>query len=67
MNVRKIQNEMIKTSLNEMMSIYHKLFSNILNGSTMPLIWCRGHITPIFKSGVRNDPSNYREFVFPVV
>ena len=26
----------------------------------MPKNWCNGLITPIFKSGVRNDPSNYR-------
>ena len=26
----------------------------------MPLMWCSGLITPIFKSGVRNDPTNYR-------
>ena len=32
MNVRKIQNEMIKASLNEMMPVYHKLFNNAFNG-----------------------------------
>ena len=26
----------------------------------MPLMCCSGLITPIFKSGVRNDPTNYR-------
>ena len=26
----------------------------------MPLMKCSGLITPIFKSGVRNDPTNYR-------
>ena len=26
----------------------------------MPLMWCSGLITPIFKSGVRNDLTNYR-------
>ena len=56
----KIQNEMIKASLNEMMPIYHKLFNNVLNGGSMPLMWCSGLITPTFKSGVRNDPTNYR-------
>ena len=56
----KIRNEMIKASLNEMMPVYHKLFNNILNGGSMPLMWCSGLITPIFKSGGRNDPTNYR-------
>ena len=56
----KIRNEMIKASLNEMMPVYHKLFNNILNWGSMPLMWCSGLITPIFKSGGRNDPTNYR-------
>ena len=56
----KIRNEMIKASLNEMMPVYHKLFNNVLNGGSMPLMWCSVLITPIFKSGVRNDPTNYR-------
>ena len=51
---------MIKASLNEMMPVYHKLFNIVLNGGSMPLMWCSGLITPIFKSGVRNDPTNYR-------
>ena len=51
---------MIKASLNETMPVYHKLFNNVLNGGSMPLMWCSGLITPIFKSGVRNDPTNYR-------
>ena len=54
-------NEMMQASLNEMMPVYHKLFNNILNRGSMPLMWCSGLITPIFKSGGRNDPTNYRE------
>ena len=53
----KIRNEMIKASLNEMMPVYQRLFNNILNGGSMPLMWCSGLITPIFKSGGRNDPT----------
>ena len=56
----KIRNEMIKTSLNEMILVYQKLFNNILDLGSMPQMWCGGLITPIFKSGGRNDPSNYR-------
>ena len=55
----KIRMEMIKASLNEMMPVYHKLFNIVLNGGSMPLMWCSGLITPILKSGVRNDPTNY--------
>ena len=42
------------------MPVYHKLFNNVVNGSSVPLTWCSGLITPIFKSGLRNDPTNYR-------
>ena len=45
----KIRNEMIKTSLNEMMPVYQKLFNNIFDLGSMPLMWCGGLITPIFK------------------
>ena len=31
----------------------------------MPLAWKRSHITPVFKGGAPNDPSNYRPI--PVV
>ena len=56
----KISNEMIKASLNELMPVYHKLFNTILSLGIMPLTWCGGLITPIYKSGGRSDPSNYR-------
>ena len=56
----KIKNEMIKASLQDMMPVYLKLFNSILISGKMPETWCRGLIAPIFKSGDRNDPSNYR-------
>ena len=46
-----ISNEMIKASLNEVMPVYHKLFNTILSLGIMPLTWCGGLITPIYKSG----------------
>ena len=61
----KIRNEMIKTSLSEMILVYQKLFNNILDSGSMPQMWCGGLITPIFKSGGRNDPSNYRGICVP--
>ena len=56
----KIKNEMIKASLQDMMLVYLKLLNSILISGKMPETWCRGLITPIYKSGDRSDPSNYR-------
>ena len=56
----KIKNEMIKSSLNELMPVYLKLFNTVLDLGTMPQMWCDGPITPIFKCGTKSDPSNYR-------
>ena len=36
-------------------------FSNfLLETGIYPVSWCRGIITPIFKSGSKTDPGNYR-------
>ena len=56
----RIKNEMIKASLNELMPVYLQLFNAVLSSGTMPQTWCDGLITPIFKSGIKSDPSNYR-------
>ena len=50
----KIKNEMIKSSLNELMPVYLKLFNAVLSSGTMPQTWCGGIITPIFKSGTKS-------------
>ena len=56
----KIKNEMIKSSLNQLISVYLKLFNVVLSSGTMPQTWCGGLIIPIFESGTKNDPSDYR-------
>ena len=56
----KIKNEMIKSAVNELMPVYLKLFNTVLRSGIMPQTWYNGIITPIFKSGVKSDPSNYR-------
>ena len=42
------------------MPLYIKLFNHILKSGKMPDVWCQGLITPIYKSGDKNDPINYR-------
>ena len=37
-----------------------KLFNQILHSEIFPSDWCKGYIIPLFKSGDRLDPSNYR-------
>ena len=56
----KIRNEMIKASLEPLMPVYIKLFNLILQTGKMLDIWCQGLITPIYKSGDKSDPTNYR-------
>ena len=56
----KIKNEMIKSSLNELIPVYLKLFNTVLDLGTMPQMWCDGLVTPIFKCGTKSDQSNYR-------
>ena len=51
---------MIKASLEPLMPVYVKLFNLILQSGKMPDIWCQGLITPIYKSGDKSDPTNYR-------
>ena len=55
----RIKNEMIKSSLNELMPIYLQLVNAVLKWGTMPQTWCDDLITPIFKSGTKSDPSDY--------
>ena len=44
------------------------LFNYSLQHKVVPLAWKRSHITPVFKGGAPNDPSNYRPIaVVPVV
>ena len=56
----KIRNEMIKSSYPIFSQIYLKLFNLIMNSSYFPSTWCFGLITPIYKSGGKTDPGNYR-------
>nr|WPH61295.1 reverse transcriptase [Somniosus microcephalus] len=55
-----IKNEMLKFSNMEMQGAVLKLFNIILRSGCFPDIWCQGLISPIYKSGNKSDPNNYR-------
>lgn len=56
----RIRNEMLKTGLSYLKASICKLFNLVLKCGFFPPTWCEGIITPIYKSGDRSDPSNYR-------
>jgi hypothetical protein len=55
-----ISNQMIKSSIHIMMPTLLKMFNQILQAEIFPKFWSEGFITPLFKSGDRDNPSNYR-------
>ena len=56
----KINNEMIKYSVDILANGFIKVFNTIMKSGKFPTLWCEGLISPIFKSGNKLDPSNYR-------
>ena len=56
----KITNQMIKYSVDCLGIGFSKVFNTILKSGYFPSTWCEGLISPIFKSGNRLDPNNYR-------
>ena len=56
----RIRSEMIKSSVHILLRGYYKLFNLILESGIFPDGWCVGLLTPIFKSGDKQDPNNYR-------
>ena len=55
-----ITNEMIKCSNEIMIKHLQTLFNAILNSGYYPQSWNHGLICSIYKSGKKDDPSNYR-------
>jgi hypothetical protein len=51
---------MIKYSVDILANGFIKVFNTIMKSGKFPTLWCEGHISPIFKSGNKLDPSNYR-------
>ena len=50
----------LKSGINHLSAPLVKLFNFIISKGTFADSWSTGMITPIFKSGNRSDPSNYR-------
>ena len=55
----RISAEMIKTSVDQLLPVYEKLFNSIFRKGIYPHNWKESFLVPLFKSGSRKDPSNY--------
>ena len=55
-----ITNDMLKSNAKSLLKPIRKLFNVILNNGEYPENWNCALITPIFKSGSKDDPQNYR-------
>ena len=56
----RISNEMLKVGGNIIIEPLLKLFNSILNHSHYPSAWKYDILNPIHKSGVKDDPNNFR-------
>jgi hypothetical protein len=55
-----ISNEIIKIAVEVHATNFVKLFNHVLFHGTFPHMWSEGYIVPLYKSGCRSDPGNYR-------
>ena len=51
---------MLKTGETLLLPYIHRLFNTVLQLGIYPKEWKKRYINPIFKTGERFDPSNYR-------
>jgi hypothetical protein len=51
---------MLKSSAKILLKGYQKPFNLLIESGKFPDQWCEGLITPIFKSGDKTNPNNYR-------
>ena len=64
----QLSSRFLKEVAGEVIVPLTNLFNYSLQHTVVPLAWKRSHITPLFKGGAPNDPSNYRPIaVVPVV
>ena len=55
-----ISNEMLKFGFDHLKEVILKLFNLILATKSIPSKWGLGLISPIYKSGEKLEPDNYR-------
>ena len=63
----RISNEILKTSKLVIVEPTLRLFNTILSSSIYPSQWKLDILSPIHKSGEKNDPHNFRGWLFPHV
>ena len=51
---------MLKAGKAALVPIFHHIFNLSINTKVFPDIWKEAIVTPLFKSGQRDDPNNYR-------
>ena len=55
-----IPSEFYKNTLHDIVPVLHKLFNTVFSTGNFPSIWSQSVICPIFKSGSKKNPANYR-------
>ena len=55
-----IQSELLKAGPEELVDIYHKIITSVLETRNFPRSWAKATIVPIFKKGEKGDCNNYR-------
>ena len=54
-----ILNEMLKSSQSFLLKSFNKTFNFVLSTSSFPSSWANRFIVHIYKSGPKDDPTNY--------
>ena len=55
-----VPNEILKLAKNALSALLTNLFDMMFDISYFPAAWAKGIICSIFKSGIKNNPGNYR-------
>ena len=58
--IDSLLNEMFKCATEPLLKSLSKIFNLVLSTGSFPILWSKSIITPLFKSGEKTDPNNYR-------